>query len=1035
MLANFRRTKRRTESQLWRWLALLAFCFFSAVGARAAATTNLLLTITDAWRYQTNNLDGVPAWKTFAYDDSAWFGPSNALLYIESATLPAPKNTPLPPKSGGGPLNTYYFRTTFQLTNAASVTYLVLSNLIDDGAVFYVNGAEVSRVRMPAGAISYSTFATDTPNTTTVGDATNYETVVISSELLTNLLEGTNVLAAEVHQVSATSSDVVFGSAVTAVWLNDPFLFIPAGALWKYHDDGTDLGTNWISPAYNDSTWAAGFAQLGFGDGDEATVINGGPSGARYMTTYFRRAFTVADPSPIQALEFRQVRDDGTVIYLNGVELFRSNMDPGPVTFSTAASTSVTGADESAVYTNRVWVAGLLTGTNVIAVELHQINPDSSDLSFELEVSGLTNAAVSLLRGPYLQLSTPTAISIRWRTDLPCASRVIYGTNPAALNLTNLDTATVTEHEVRLAGLTPDTVYYYAIGAATTVLEGPGPGLNFLTHPAPGSTKPIRVWIIGDAGTGTPGQIAVRDEFESWNGTNRVHAWLQLGDNAYNSGFDNEFQARFFNIYTNEFRRIVTWPTLGNHETDQSSAFIDTYAQFLNFTLPTAGEAGGVASGTEHYYSFDCGPAHFVCLDSMTADRATNAAMATWLRADLAANTNRWVIAYWHHPPYSKGSHDSDFDGQLAEMRQNFLPILEAGGVDLVLSGHSHAYERSMLIDGHYDSSWTFTTNMIVQPGGGRDGVGSGAYAKPEPHSGGPVGHRGAVYVVAGSSGQTSGGDLNHPAMFISLNLLGSMVLDISSNRLDAKFLRETNSIDDWFTLVKTNFAPVASNRVYAIAADAPANLTLTGNDANRDSFTFSQFAGPTNGLISNFNPVTGTFTYTPAHGARSGDALTFTASDSQLTGSPGVAAIVITPPLDANTNGLPDAWESFYSVSDPAADPDGDGVSNLQEYYAGTNPTNALSWLHITQLTGGGGSYQLVWSAIGGTRYRVHFSDGDSNGGFNSVFTPIVRPVTAEMDGDPIGVPGTRSFTDDYTLTGGPPAHGNRYYRIEVVR
>jgi len=133
------------------------------------------------------------------------------------------------------------------------------------------------------------------------------------------------------------------------------------------------------------------------------------------------------------------------------------------------------------------------------------------------------------------------------------------------------------------------------------------------------------------------------------------------------------------------------------------------------------------------------------------------------------------------------------------EMRENALPILESYGVDLVLSGHSHSYERSYLIDGHYDISTTFTAAMKIDGGDGRES-GNGAYSKP-----GVVGasHQGAVYAVAGSSGKTSSGSLDHPAMFISLKKLGSMVLDVSGNRLDAIFLDDVGSVQDQFTVIK----------------------------------------------------------------------------------------------------------------------------------------------------------------------------------------------------------------------------------------
>jgi hypothetical protein len=173
--------------------------------------------------------------------------------------------------------------------------------------------------------------------------------------------------------------------------------------------------------------------------------------------------------------------------------------------------------------------------------------------------------------------------------------------------------------------------------------------------------------------------------------------------------------------------------------------------------------------------------------------------MMTWAQADLAANTNLWTIAFWHHPPYTKGSHDSDLEQELIEMRTNVLPILENYGVDLVLSGHSHCYERSYLLDGFYGYSWDMKPAYKLDAGSGRPEE-SGPYIK----SGiGPSAHQGAVYIVAGSSGQISGGQLNHPAMFVSLNELGSLVLDVNGTSLQATFLRDNGLVRDHFTILK----------------------------------------------------------------------------------------------------------------------------------------------------------------------------------------------------------------------------------------
>jgi len=404
-----------------------------------------------------------------------------------------------------------------------------------------------------------------------------------------------------------------------------------------------------------------------------------------------------------------------------------------------------------------------------------------------------------LLRGPYLQNASHTNITLRWRTDEATDSRVRYGTNLADLGFTNDNVTSVADHIVTLSGLLPDTKYFYSIGSTTANLVGGDSTHFFLTPPVPGSLKNTRIWVLGDSGTAATEQVSVRDAYENFTGARHTDLWLMLGDNAYESGLDSEYQNGVFNIYTNLLPKSVLWPALGNHDTAQATEFVETYPYFDIFTLPKSGESGGVASGTEHYYSFNHANIHFICLDSMTGGRSVNSAMYVWLTNDLANVTADWIIAYWHHPPYTKGSHDSDFEPELIEMRQVFLPVLEQGGVDLVLAGHSHVYERSYLLDQHYGDSTTLAGAMKLDAGSGRE-TDTGAYRK---NLFNPLAHQGAVYAVVGSSGQATGGALDHPAMRVSLNELGSLVLDINSNRLDATFLRETGETNDTFTILK----------------------------------------------------------------------------------------------------------------------------------------------------------------------------------------------------------------------------------------
>lgn len=425
-------------------------------------------------------------------------------------------------------------------------------------------------------------------------------------------------------------------------------------------------------------------------------------------------------------------------------------------------------------------------------------------------------------RGPYLQVGTPTSVTVRWRTDEPTASVVFYGDDPSFLYQLAGNLEPVTEHEVTLFGLSPATRYYYSVGTLFEPLAF-GSDFSFVTSPPSGARVPIRVWAIGDCGTTgldrSSRQEQVRDAFDAYARERPADLWLALGDNAYFAGEDYEYQTQFFDVYPRMLRSTVLWPTLGNHET-YSSDTDGGLPYFRIFTLPTRGEAGGLPSGTEHYYSFDYGNIHFVSLDSEVAQWQTPDAMLDWLRADLSAHTSDWVIAFWHTPPYSKGSHDSDTEDTLIWMRSFVAPILEAYDVDLVLCGHSHNYERSYLLHGHYGDSSTLASEMIIDSGSGRSDD-TGAYFKS---AAGPNARLGTVYVVAGSSGWATFRNGHHPAMFLDELETGSLVIDVEADRLDLTFLRDTGAIDDSFTLLKgADAEPLRVQRVLM----KPAEVTV----------------------------------------------------------------------------------------------------------------------------------------------------------------------------------------------------------------
>ncbi len=764
---------------------------------------------------------------------------------------------------------------------------------------------------------------------------------------------------------------------------------VTAGSTWKYLDNGSNQGTAWRASGFDDSAWPSGPAQLGYGDGDEATVVSyGANASSKFITTYFRKSFNVADPAAFTGLTLRLKRDDGVVVFLNGTEVHRDNLPAGSVGHTTLASTFA--ADDGATWqTATLPTTGLVAGANVLAVEVHQSLPDSSDLSFDLELTGAGTAGggAVVTRGPYLQLGTPNSITVRWRTNNPTDSRVGYGLAPTSLSASASNATQTTEHSVTLTGLTPDTKYFYSVGTSTAALAGADANHYFVTSPAPGGQRATRIWVIGDAGDGSAGQARVRDAYSNRTGTTHTDLWLQLGDNAYDTGTDAEYQDHMFNVYRDMLRKSVTWPTIGNHDTADSPSPPASLPYFQMFSFPTAGQAGGVASGSKNYYSFDFGNIHFVNLDSMASSRAAGSAMLNWLQNDLAANTKEWTIAFWHHPPYSKGIHDSDVDIESIEMRQNALPILESFGVDLVLSGHSHDYQRSYLIDGHYGPSSTFTNAMKKNGGSGRPAE-TGAYTKPQ----GQSSRQGAVYTVAGSSGYlVGGGPLNHPAMFISLLELGSMVLEINGSRLDAIFLSDTGVVRDSFTISKgtsANQPPSVSLTAptSGTTAIAPATFNLAANasDPNGSIQRVEFYQGST--LLGSDTSAPYTFAWT---GVAAGSySITARAYDNQGASTTSAAAsVTVTAPnqppsvaLTAPTSGTVVTAPAALTLTAAASDADG-SIARV-EFYRGTT-------LLTTDTTA---PYSYAWTGVPAGTYSLSARAYDNLG---AVTTSAAASVT----------------------------------------
>lgn len=405
-----------------------------------------------------------------------------------------------------------------------------------------------------------------------------------------------------------------------------------------------------------------------------------------------------------------------------------------------------------------------------------------------------------IIRGPYLQLATQSSIIVRWKTSTAQNSVIRYGLDSTKLNNRIELSILTTDHEIEITQLEADTRYYYNLGEF-----GYSSDRFFETLPTKGKLKAYSFLVLGDCGTGYSEQTAVKNAVIRENGSH-FDGVLLLGDNAYQSGRDKDYQSNFFR-YDEIFSNSVIWPAPGNHDYNNHLPFSKKPAYYDIFNCPTNGEAGGVPSRTEKYYSYDFGNIHFISIDSYDESTKQVGEMYQWLKKDLESNTQDWTIVYWHHPPYSKGSHNSDntlLNRKMAQMRKRILPLLESFYVDLVLNGHSHTYERSMLMHGHYGKSETLDSTKVINDE-------SGSLEKDEPYVKGGERSKGTVYCVMGSSGKVSRVHRTwpHPIMYAYDNKNpGAIILEIEGRKLSFEYLTSNGTIGDRVTIIKEDARP-----------------------------------------------------------------------------------------------------------------------------------------------------------------------------------------------------------------------------------
>jgi acid phosphatase type 7 len=449
--------------------------------------------------------------------------------------------------------------------------------------------------------------------------------------------------------------------------------------------------------------WMRGRAQDNFGDNDSVWLQTSGTVDANGAPVY--RIGTTSG-TMINLEDCSGCRISGWGWQDNG---FGNGVSGPPLTFATGgAHTLRVQAREDGISLDQI----VLSSTTYV-----ENAPGARQNDTTILPRSGTGSSITLVRGPYLQQVTDSGAIVVWSTRQAGPASVVYSTGtraPTTVTATSTLRAssatgipTFYQHEAVLTGLAPSTTYQYDLRVGG---EDATPGVvdRLQTAPATGGGT-VRFLAFGDSGNGSAaqGQVASRMDADPFDFA------IHTGDVAYSSGTYAELQARFFPYYFRWLRRSAIFPVLGNH--DDITASGTPYRQL--FVLPRDGASPAFPNNAERFYSVDYGPVHLIALDTEAAFQtaARRAEQLAWLEADLqAAQAHPWRIAILHRSPFSAGGeHGSDL-----AVRQAFVPLFERYGVELVLSGHEHDYERTI----QWKQSTTPSDNgvvYIVTGGGG----------------------------------------------------------------------------------------------------------------------------------------------------------------------------------------------------------------------------------------------------------------------------------------------------------------------------
>jgi len=495
-----------------------------------------------------------------------------------------------------------------------------------------------------------------------------------------------------------------------------PIILVAGNSVWKYLDDGTDQNTVWRS-VYDDSTWQSGQAPLGYKDNGtgvssdqfgalKTNLSYGADKSKKHPTSYFRTNVTLNKEEVMNSDKIlgNFAFDDGVVLYLNGVEIYREAMPAGEINYQTWSTTNGSNPNEyTKVNLTEIVKANLKDGNNEISAEVHQSRGNSSDLYWDMSLIAYPTAEKDSIQKVTVTFhgDPVSAKGFTWYTTLKSTGNDLQvveytGTTPdftkaseftgrAAVSRNSKEELV---HKAEANNLKADTKYYFRVGDKALDLWS-----EVGTFETAAKTGAFTFIDLADTQAKTQDEAILSGETMAKALTTFPNAkFVAINGDIVDTG-TNESQWNWLLGHSQETLLNTTIvPVAGNHE-DEANAFYEHY---------NIQEAPGSATETGAYYSYDYSNAHFVVLNTNeNSDEFANFSKAQldWMEADVKAAKAagaQWIIVALHKGPYTTSNHatDKDIMGANGE-RAKVAPMMAELGIDLVLQGHDHIYART----------------------------------------------------------------------------------------------------------------------------------------------------------------------------------------------------------------------------------------------------------------------------------------------------------------------------------------------------